>query len=190
MNLRNAALLAVNLAILAAFVYTVERFGGWGTLLKPWQTIPPSWLLMASLAQLGSFGLRALRIHLAEPAIPRDRYFDCLRLVCINTAINWLLPMRSGEASFPILMRRWFGVDVAHATGMLVWLRVLDLHVLATVGLLCLRSGLLASGSLSQLALLGVAAAAIAPLVLYALRGAMAGWLTTHGGKLAHGPPE
>lgn len=183
--LRGAVLLALNLLILGAFVWAVQRNGGWSALLAPWQRIPLLWLALASLAQIGSYGLRALRIYIAEAAIPRGRFIDCLRLICINTAVNWLLPMRSGEASFPILMRRWFGVDAAHATGTLFWLRLLDLHVLATVGLLCLTGGWMASDTLTGLAWFGVAGAALAPPLAYTLRGVLARWLATHEGKLA-----
>jgi len=175
----------VYVLVLATFLYAVQRAGGWRQLLAPWRVMPLQWLALACVGQLAAYALRALRIYKAEPAIPRDRFGGCLRLIAINTAANWLLPMRSGEASFPILMRRWFGIELTHATGVLVWLRLLDLHVLATIGLICLRTGVLSTATsnvaqtLSSLALFGLGAAVCAPLLLFALRAPLSAYLAT-----------
>ncbi len=170
MSLRQAALLAANIAIVAVFAVVVEHYWGWRRLFTPWREVPMGWLATATAAQLCSYGLRALRIYVAETAIPRGRYGTCLRLILLNNVLNFLLPMRSGEASFPILMNRWFRIDAAHATGTLLWLRVLDLHVLATIGLACIGTGWLASASVT----LGIAVVAITamlgPIALFSLR--------------------
>jgi hypothetical protein len=47
-----------------------------------------------------------------------------------------LLPMRAGELSFPILMKRYFSLPLAQTVPALVWLRLLDLHALILIGLL------------------------------------------------------
>jgi uncharacterized membrane protein YbhN (UPF0104 family) len=169
MSAARAAGLLLNLVLLAAFAWAVEHFWGWARLLAPWQQLAPATLLLAVFGMLASYALRALRVYLAERDIPRGRWPACLRLILINNALNLLLPARSGEASFPILMSRWFGIDAARATGTLLWLRVLDLHVLATVGAACAAAGWLGAQH-SALARSAALAAALAPLLLFALR--------------------
>jgi uncharacterized membrane protein YbhN (UPF0104 family) len=87
-------------------------------------------------AQLASYGLRALRVYLAEPRIPRGAWGKALRLILLNNALNLLLPARTGEASFPLLLQRYFGVPLAEGAGTLLWLRLLDLNVLGVLALL------------------------------------------------------
>src|SRR5579859_2151407 len=133
--------LLLNALVLGLFIWAVEHYWGWGKLLAPWRNLELAVLLLAVCGMLLSYVVRALRIYLAERDIPRGQYLACLRLILINNVVNLLLPARSGEASFPILMKRWFGIDPARATGTLIWLRLLDLHVLATIGAACAAGG-------------------------------------------------
>ncbi|HWY23292.1 MAG TPA: lysylphosphatidylglycerol synthase domain-containing protein [Nevskia sp.] len=178
--------LLLNALVLGLFAWAVEHYWGWGKLLAPWRNLELAVLLLAVCGMLLSYGVRALRIYLAERDIPRGQYLACLRLILINNVVNLLLPARSGEASFPILMKRWFGIDPARATGTLIWLRLLDLHVLATIGAACAAGGWLgASMGLSHLAWIAAGAAAVSPLLLFVLRGPLAAKLAGHEGKLA-----
>lgn len=178
--------LALNVGVLAAFGYAVEHYWGWARLLAPWGQIAPTKIALAITGMLASYALRGTRIYLAEKEIPRGAWFACLRLVLINNALNLILPARAGEVSFPVLMRRWFGIDLAQAAGTLFWLRLLDLHVLATVAAACAASGFLAQvAGLSQLVWLGAAGAAASPLILYALRAPLQRRFSARSGKLA-----
>lgn len=179
-----APALLLNLLVLGAFAWAVQHWWGWDRLLAPWRELEAAPLLLAVGGMLLSYGVRALRIYLAERDIPRGRYFTCLRLILINNVVNLLLPARSGEASFPILMSRWFGIDPARATGTLIWLRLLDLHVLATVGAACAAGGWLAASALSRLAWIAVGGAALSPLLLFAARGPLAQRLEGKTGKV------
>jgi hypothetical protein len=83
-------------------------------------------------------------------------------------------------------MRRWFGIDAARATGTLIWLRLLDLHVLATIGGLSALSGWIATGpAVSILAAVGAAGAAASPLLLFALHRPVSTYLAGREGRLA-----
>ncbi len=176
----------LNLGVLAAFGFVVEHFWGWGRLLAPWGLIAPTTILLAIAGMLASYALRGTRIYLAEKAIPRNAWFTCLRLILINNALNLILPARAGEVSFPVLMQRWFGIDLAQAAGTLFWLRLLDLHVLATVAAACAASGFLARvDGLSHVVWLGAAAAAVSPLILSALRAPLQRRFAARSGKLA-----
>lgn len=131
--MKRALLILIQLAVLTALAAAIGHWWGFGRLLAPWSAVPAMLILLVVLAQLASYSLRALRVYLAEPAIPRGRWADCLRLILLNNALNLLLPARTGEASFPLLLHRWFGVDPARGTGTLLWLRLLDLAVLAVL---------------------------------------------------------
>jgi len=184
MTRRGAVTAVVNLVTLGAFGWAVEHFWGWSRLLAPWSRIAPGLLALALTGMIASYALRALRIYVAESAIPRHRYPDCLRLILINNVVNLLLPSRTGEASFPILMNRWFGVDPVRATGTLIWLRLLDLHVLATVGGICAASGWISAGlDVSRLAGAGALAAALGPPLLFAARRPLTRRLSGRGGR-------
>lgn len=184
--MKRAIGLALNLGVLAVFGFAVEHWWGWSRLLAPWAQIAPTTIALAVAGMATSYGLRGTRIYLAEREIPRGAWFACLRLILINNALNLILPARAGEVSFPVLMRRWFGIDIAQAAGTLFWLRLLDLHVLATVAAACAASGFLADiAGLSRLVWLAAAGAAASPLILYALRAALQRRFATRSGKLA-----
>lgn len=161
----------LNFVILGAFVFAVQYFWGWSRLFEPWQQLPAGTVILAVTGLVSSYGVRALRIHLAERRIPRGAYLACLRLILLSNALNLLLPMRSGEASFPILMRRWFGIELGRATGILVWLRLLDLHVLAAIAVLCAAGGWLAHDNSTTIWVQVLAGLmVVAPVILFAFR--------------------
>lgn len=185
-RLRRGLALASNLAVLAVFVYAVQHFWGWGRLLAPWQRLPLGVVLLAAGGLLISYLVRATRIYMAEDDIPRGQLGQCLRLILLSNAFNLLLPMRSGEASFPLLMRRWFGIEIGRATGILIWLRLLDLHVLAAVGVVCAAAGWLGRNSIAaDWAPLVAALCVAAPVMLFILRKPLTQHLQGRGGRVA-----
>ncbi len=122
------------LLIFFAFVGWLEHLIGWGRLLAPWLSLSPPSLLAALVLMLGTYVLRALRIYdYFSPAL-HGRFVATLRLTMLHNFFNNLLPMRTGEAAFPVLMRRYFDVPVSRSVPSLLWLRVLDLHVLLAIG--------------------------------------------------------
>jgi len=184
---RRGLALALNLAVLAAFVYAVQHYWGWGRLLAPWRHLPLSMVALVVVGLLVSYLIRATRIYLAESGIPRGRLGQCLRLVLLSNAFNLLLPMRSGEASFPLLMRRWFNIELSRATGVLIWLRLLDLHVLAAVGVACATAGWLGRNSIvADWASLAAALCVAAPVMLFVMRKPLASRLQGRNGRVAH----
>ncbi|MDE2149172.1 MAG: flippase-like domain-containing protein [Gammaproteobacteria bacterium] len=182
MTARARRVAALNLLLLAALAALLQWQWGWNRLLAPWRELPPASVALAAAGLLASYGLRALRIYWAEPDIPQGRFGTCLRLVLLNNAFNWLLPMRSGEASFPILMRRWFEIPAGRATGVLVWLRLLDLHVLAATGVVCIARGWLGR-PLDAPAQTLVGLLVAAPIAVFALRAPLARKLAPGGSR-------
>ena len=82
-----------------------------------------------------------MRAHRIKDYFPREtagRFLWLFRVTQVHNILNIMLPLRTGETSFPLLMRSEFGVPLAHGTSALLVLRLLDLHALlaaAGVGL-------------------------------------------------------
>jgi uncharacterized membrane protein YbhN (UPF0104 family) len=138
---RGKNLLRAGGAILAVafFLWLASRLP-LADLVHQWRALPASLLVAALAGQCLSYALRAQRVRAVLPSMANASLPDCLRVVLIHNALNILLPMRSGEASFPLLLNRRFGVPAAEAIGALVWLRIADLSVLCAVGLAAVAS--------------------------------------------------
>lgn len=102
----------------------------------------PPWLWGVALAGLLlSYALRAERLRrewgswfAADAARGRaPGFMDCLALFLTHNAAIVVLPLRAGEAGYPLLMQRRFGVPLAESLKSLLWLRLQDAAVLATL---------------------------------------------------------
>jgi uncharacterized membrane protein YbhN (UPF0104 family) len=121
-------------AVIAGVSFTI----GWGPLLAPWRDLSSVELLPLLLLSAASYGLRAVRVYDYFRPRFRGRFPTVLRLSVLHNSANNLLPMRAGEMVFPWLMGRYFGHGFLDATAALVWIRLLDLHVLGLIGILTL----------------------------------------------------
>ena len=114
---------------------------GWGALLGPWREFSGGELVGALSLVVASYGLRTIRVHEYFRPETAGRFHHSFRLILLHNLFNNLLPMRSGEASFPILMQRNFQVPFSRSIPGLLYLRFLDLHFLLLLGALVLLSG-------------------------------------------------
>ncbi len=124
--------------VLAAFVVLVEWYLGWSTLLAPWALVPPALALAGLGMVLASYLVRALRFYFYFGVEMRGRLRDCIKLTAYHNFFNYLLPMRSGEIAFPILMARYFHIGITRSVPVLVWFRLLDLHTLVLLAIFSL----------------------------------------------------
>lgn len=120
----------MSLAIALAFIAFVEWYAGWQSLLRPWLALSLPAVLAAAGLMLLTHAARAMRVHDYFGGPVRGRRGECLQLVLQHNLFNNLLPMRSGELAFPVLMARRFGVRPAASVPGLLWFRLLDLHAL------------------------------------------------------------
>lgn len=127
--------LLVGLVLLALVLAGIQWMVGWSQLLAPWRAIAPATLALAALLTLGSYAARALRLYDYFLPATRGGFAACLRLTLLHNVFNNLLPMRTGEASFPALMARYFATPLACSLAALLWFRLMDLHALAAVAL-------------------------------------------------------
>lgn len=126
-------LLAV--ALLAAVIVGVQISIGWRRLFDPWLQMSPSTLLSAVSFTLVGYFARALRNYDYFLPLTRGGFAVCLKLTLLHNLLNNLLPMRSGEGSFPVLMKRYFCTPLSRSIAALLWFRVMDLHALVAFAL-------------------------------------------------------
>lgn len=112
--------------------------------------------------------LRTARIWYLLPARYRPSFRIVLAIVAVHQCLNHLLPVRLGEASFPLLMKRYAAVPAAPALSLLLVMRLQELVVLVIffAGALVLHllktTGDLPIGLLLAISALGVVGLALA----------------------------
>ena len=124
------------LSLLAVIAYTlaIEYFYGWIKIFAAWKAVPVWHIALALLLMFFTYAVRGLRIHYYFLPLTRGKLLICLKIMLLHNMLNNLLPMRSGEASFPLMMRNYFGLSLTSATAGLFLLRLLDLQVLLSIG--------------------------------------------------------
>ncbi|OOZ44945.1 lysylphosphatidylglycerol synthase transmembrane domain-containing protein [Solemya velum gill symbiont] len=127
---RSRLLVAVIIAII--YLALVHYLFDLKVILSQWRELPASTLMLATAGLLISYLLRAWRNH---NFFALDHFPTSIRLTLIHNALNHWLPARTGEFSFPLLMKRYFGHGYAGSTHGLLWLRLMDLHALAGTAL-------------------------------------------------------
>lgn len=159
--------------IFALLLLAVEHYLGWASVLEQWAVVDAAVFTGLTLLTLISYLLRAERVYRyfgQRQGHPRRAY---LRISFIHNALNNFLPMRLGEAAFPLLMRRQFRQSMLSSTAGLVWIRLMDLHVLLLLAALALGSLL---PTLGYLALAGLI---VGPVLVTLLRSQLMNLLPT-----------
>lgn len=127
--IRNVMWLAT-LFIVIAYALFIQWFWNWGTVLERWKQAGWPVAMLAIAMLLATYVLRTWRIYDYFPSETKGSFGRLLRLVQMHNLLNVMMPLRTGEASFPLLMRREFGVPIARSTSALLVMRLLDLHAL------------------------------------------------------------
>lgn len=168
MKKRNKTWLIHSFSLLAVVLYAwlIQHYYGWQKMLAAWQEISPLKIMLSLLLMFFTYAVRAARIH--DFFSPSKDYplASCLKIMLTHNLLNNLMPMRTGEASFPLLMRKEFGTPIASATALLVMFRIMDFQILLMLGAL---SFLMFTGLHSQW-LWVVPVLIIAPLAIFPLK--------------------
>lgn len=110
--------------------------GRWQGLAEAARRLSPAVVAVAFCGFLASYGLRALRIFEEFRREIGNRFGTCLRIVLLHNALVNVLPFRSGEAAFPLLMRQTFGTPLTRGIASLFWLRLQDAFVVLALAVL------------------------------------------------------
>lgn len=114
---------------------------GWAQLLSPWVGLEPCDYGVLLLGMVISYLARAARLYDYCRDVVGHAPLATLRLSLLHNLFNNLLPMRTGEAAFPLLMKRYFGASYLDAGLSLLWLRVLDLAALTLLAASVVATG-------------------------------------------------
>ncbi|KXG87048.1 lysylphosphatidylglycerol synthase transmembrane domain-containing protein [Agrobacterium bohemicum] len=131
--------------VVAVYAAFISWMWGWGTIFALWREAGLGAVCIALALLLSTYVLRTWRIYDYFPKETQGQFARLFRVVQIHNLLNIMLPFRSGETSFPLLMRQEFDVRLARGTSALLVMRLFDLHALlaaAGVGLALENSSL------------------------------------------------
>ncbi|MDE1159263.1 MAG: lysylphosphatidylglycerol synthase transmembrane domain-containing protein [Neorhizobium sp.] len=156
----------LTVGIVALYAVFIQWVWGWESVFALWNGAGWDTAALAVALLLLTYVLRTWRIYDYFPKETGGRFGVLLRLVQVHNLLNIMLPFRTGEASFPLLMKREFGLPLARSTAALFVMRLFDLHaLLAAAGTgLALQHGHLWAWALWLVFL-------VAPALAFALRG-------------------
>jgi uncharacterized membrane protein YbhN (UPF0104 family) len=144
----------VSLTLFVGLVILVQHYYGWAELLIPWQHLSGISLLVALVLVGISNLLRAVRVNDYFLTVTTRQFPQCLKVVLQHHFLNNLLPMRTGELSFPLFMSRYLEIPVQRSVPALAWFRFLDLHTIIGLGALVAAHHFFSSWWLPSLLLL------------------------------------
>lgn len=128
----------MGVVVFGVFVIFVEVYFGWARLLAPWKMLPVSQIIAAVALVFVSYWTRAVRQYDYFRDEMRGAFGVCFKVMLQHNLLNNLLPMRTGELSFPVLMARHFDIPVIRSVPALLWFRILDLHTLGACALVAM----------------------------------------------------
>lgn len=120
--------------VLIIFLILVEYYLGWERVFAPWQEIPFKYVVTGISLLVLSYGIRTLRLY--DYFAPSTTWWLSVRLVLLHNFLNNILPARTGELSFPLLVKRYFSISYKQSVPALLWFRFLDLHMILSLALL------------------------------------------------------
>ncbi|SMO37819.1 hypothetical protein SAMN06269117_102106 [Balnearium lithotrophicum] len=116
--------LLVSLIILSIFIYFLVEYNVFSKLNEILNCLSPIYLFLSLIIYISTYFLRAKRFTLFFPEI---KTLDLSAVMAVHTFFNNLLPFRSGEASFPIILKKLFSVEGVISSATLLLVRLFDL---------------------------------------------------------------
>ncbi|MDE1994577.1 MAG: flippase-like domain-containing protein [Rhizobiaceae bacterium] len=156
----------LTLSVVVAYAAFIEWFWGWGSILAQWGKVGVFPIIFALVLLTGTYFLRTWRIYDYFPKETAGHFAALFRVTQIHNLLNIMMPFRTGETSFPVLMRSEFGIPIARGTSALFVMRLLDLHAL----LVAAGVGLALASPHRALAWVLWAAFLVLPVIGFALR--------------------
>ena len=116
--------------IFILFVGWIEIKFSWHAIFSEWRGVSVAALCLITLFTFLSYLLRAYRVYFYFGRHLGQSFLAYIRISLLHNAWNNFLPMRLGEASFPLQMKYEFGVSLLKSGAGLLWVRLMDLHFL------------------------------------------------------------
>jgi uncharacterized membrane protein YbhN (UPF0104 family) len=130
--LRTIVLRTATVVITLALLWWVIADARWKGVGDRLARIDAIALVGVALLFAASYAMRGARIYgefrdeIGSDGSALYRYLRILRLTLIHNALVNVMPFRSGEVAFPVLLSRWFGIATGRAVVSLLWLRAQD----------------------------------------------------------------
>lgn len=155
----------IGVLLTVALAWMVDAVVGWLYVWDSWQLVSAVTIVQFLLLFTLSHVMRAWRIYSFKAYSLGLGYRLTLKLSLVHQSLNNLLPMRLGEASYPLLMKRYGSISLVDASLDLVWLRILDIIVMGSLGVFvivsyvsaALAAGVVVLGLVASCALLSLA---------------------------------
>ncbi|WFS01794.1 lysylphosphatidylglycerol synthase domain-containing protein [Rhizobium tumorigenes] len=120
----------LTLGVVLLYAAFIEWFWGWSVILAEWAKVGVLPIVVALALLTGTYFLRTWRIYDYFPGETKGHFAALFRVTQIHNLLNIMMPFRTGETSFPLLMRSEFGIPLVRSTAALMVMRLLDLHAL------------------------------------------------------------
>ncbi|TCQ29690.1 lysylphosphatidylglycerol synthase domain-containing protein [Rhizobium sp. PP-CC-3G-465] len=163
-------MLMITLGVVGLYAAFLQWFLGWGEILSRWRTVGSGTGTVALALLVATYFIRTHRMQDYFRHETHGRFLALFRVTQIHNLLNIMMPLRTGETSFPLLMRSEFGVPLARGASALFVLRLLDLHALLAAG----GMGLVATAERPVVAGTLWALFLVLPLLLFPLRKGLA----------------
>jgi hypothetical protein len=140
-GLKTALRIALSLAVAAVLLVIVMVWGEVrpSDVFRALGRLSPATMALAFVIHAAIYALRALRFQVLVAPPHRPPYFRSLVVSAAHNLAAYVLPAKSGEASFIVYLKSAAGVSAARGLASLLVSRLLDLTVLCFgLGLACL----------------------------------------------------
>ncbi len=148
------------------FIYFIEKFLGWKTIIKTWSKFTLTEILVCFILFSFSYLIRSLRLYLyifnKFKWLPFIKSFG---IMLVHNFFNNIMPMRTGEAAFPLLLKKEFQISFNSSLPALLWFRLFDLTCLSIIGLITLKFEIIPTFSKYALSLIIL----ISPFIIWIL---------------------
>jgi uncharacterized membrane protein YbhN (UPF0104 family) len=161
----SSLMIIMSLLIMVSFALLLTTQFDLSATLITWSRLEAEWIALCFILFFCSNLLRAGRLYYHFQSEMRGCFSRCLSVSLYHNFYNNLLPMRTGEASFPLLLKRGFSIDFTQSTAALLSFRLTDLSVMTLYGLLTLLFGLQQNGHLFLLSIVLLITLSIALLL-------------------------
>ena len=114
--------------IFVALLAWVEYEITWASVFSAWAHVSVSLLFGLTFLTFVSYFLRSYRVYFYFGDKQGHSLLTYVKINFYHNAWNNFLPMRLGEASFPLMMKREFDCPLLESASGLLWIRLMDLH--------------------------------------------------------------
>ncbi|WP_456396205.1 lysylphosphatidylglycerol synthase transmembrane domain-containing protein [Desulfurobacterium sp.] len=129
--------LAISLLILVIFGYILHKYDVFSQISSMLRDLSYRDIAFSLFIYAFVYIFRALRLKLYIEEIPLP---EITSVIGIHTFFNNVMPFRSGETSFPLILKRLYGIEMTRSSVILFGARIFDLVSLSILFLLSLFS--------------------------------------------------